>query len=178
MTLISKSEYARHRKVTPAQVTHWLKAGRISIVDGKVDPVASDAMLAKTLNPIQGGKRARHDSKVRENVTPPVQEIHADAVSSAVVADKTVSTQLKRVKLEREAGRLVDRAKYDLATESAFAGLRDQLLAIPRRLSGRLAAETDERRCDELLTAELAKVLNHGADAQEALADAVGETTQ
>lgn len=52
-----KSEYARHRDVTPAMVSHWCNAGRLVLTaDGRVDVVASDRALAETLDPARGGK--------------------------------------------------------------------------------------------------------------------------
>lgn len=181
-TLVLKSEYARHRGVTPAQVTHWLNAGRIRIVDGKVDLGASDAMLAATLDPVRGG-RGGSRAVAGERAAPKnasIQQVppEASAASAAVIADKTASTALKQLKLQRESGRLVNRDAYDLATMAMFAELRDQLLAIPRRLGLVLAAETSGNVCTDLLAAEITKVLNASADTLEAYAERVGETRQ
>lgn len=63
--LLKKSEYAKHRGVSPAMVTHWLGAGRLVLdVSGKrVDVVASDAALAGSLDPSRGGKGGGPNAK-------------------------------------------------------------------------------------------------------------------
>jgi hypothetical protein len=43
------------RRVTPAMVTHWARTGRLAILDGKVDVVASDALLMASLDSRRGG---------------------------------------------------------------------------------------------------------------------------
>lgn len=55
--VMRKGEYARHRAVSAAMVSHWINAGRIALTaDGLVDVVTSDRMLAASNEPSRGGK--------------------------------------------------------------------------------------------------------------------------
>jgi hypothetical protein len=54
--LITKSEYARRRDVSPAMVSHWIRDGRLVLVGNKVDADRSDEALAKWLDTRRGGR--------------------------------------------------------------------------------------------------------------------------
>lgn len=187
--LVSKSDYARHRQVTPAMVTHWAKSARLVLVDGRVDLVATDALLAATLDPTRGGKGGRPAAQrqaapvgasARQEpeapAAPPV--VTETAMSRATAADREASTALKVLRLEREAGRLVNREQYERTTETVFAGLRDAVMAIPGRIGTWLAAESDPRKCMDILKGELVAALNGRAEVEQALAERAIATSQ
>lgn len=190
--LVSKSEYARHRSVSPQMVNHLAKSARLVLVDGKVDLVATDALLAATLDPTRGGKGGRPavqrqavavlstpqspPATRQEPVAPPM--ITETPMSRATAADREASTALKLLRLEREAARLVNREDFERTTEQVFASLRDALMALPVRLAPVLAAERDERRVMDLIRDGIESTLNQRADLEDALAERVGATHQ
>jgi hypothetical protein len=62
MRLISKSAFAKERKVHPSRVTQWIRDGRVTLaVDGRVDADASHARLDNVLDPTKG---VRQDGNV------------------------------------------------------------------------------------------------------------------
>lgn len=184
--VVSKSEYARHRGVSPAMVTHWSKSARLVLVDGKVDLVATDALLAATLDPTRGGKGGRpaaqrEASKAKpaaaDQVTTPAV-ITETPMSRATASDREASASLKMLRLGREAGRLVDRKNFEATTEEVFAAVRDSLMGLPVKLATVLAAATDERRVMDILRDAIEKTLNERADLEDALAERAGATSQ
>jgi len=55
MRLVSKSAFARERKVHPSRVTQWIRDGRVVLTaGGQVDADASHARLDNTLDPTKG----------------------------------------------------------------------------------------------------------------------------
>lgn len=59
-----KGEYARHRGVTAAMVSHWVNAGRLVLTaDGRVDVAASDRALQESLDPARGGKGGKPNGR-------------------------------------------------------------------------------------------------------------------
>src|SRR5262245_9587699 len=68
---MSKAEYARHRRVSPAMVTKLANNGRLVMLpDGTIDAKATDVLLAKVLDPARGGKGGKSDrTKSRATAT-------------------------------------------------------------------------------------------------------------
>ena len=181
--LLSKSEFARHRGVTPAQVTHWIKASppRVVLVGGRVDRDASDALLESTLDRTRGGKGGLTAAAVALN-TPPAGSSGAAGAApagssgvapppaagthlAASIAEKEVGVEIKRIRLRQLGDELVDRAAYMRESQGIAAALRERLAAIGPALGSRLAAETDARRCRAMIDAEVAGALRDMVEA-------------
>ena len=60
VNLITQAEYSKHRGVSEAAVSKAIKAGRISLIDGKIDPVAADAQWARNSRVRAGRGRPGH----------------------------------------------------------------------------------------------------------------------
>jgi len=167
--LISQSEYAKRREVSREAVRQAVAAGRISLIDGKIDPEVADIQWAKnTRNP----KAAFAQPK-------PLLDFAALAAAQAIPVDPALPApdsavtqivydlQLSRAKREhheaniaemrerQKAGELVELAQVHLAYTTLAAQLRAALERIPDKIAPRLAAETDEHTIHTLLLAEL-----------------------
>lgn len=144
---MTQSEYAAYRGVTTGYISHLRKKESLVFTSsGLVDVKATDALLANTLDPLQGGNR--HSQHVRTDV--PDKLSYMDA--------KTREANARAVKAEMEA-ELMARGlvRVDEVEAQAFAcarGARDALMAIPDRLAPLIAAETDAARVHALMTAE------------------------
>src|SRR5689334_10898994 len=93
--LLTQAAYARYRKVTRAMVGKYAKTGRLVIIDGKVDAIASDAILAESLDPSRGGKGGKSGS-----ARPPSG---GAATSRAAVKLMPLPDTYTRVRTHREA---------------------------------------------------------------------------
>jgi hypothetical protein len=170
--LMTQAEYAKHRGVSAVAVHKAVAAGRISTIDGKIDPaVASIQWAANT--------RARAPTKRPESPTqPPASESAppaADDPAPGVKADdywdarsrrETAEAAIAEMKEAEMRGTLIraDAARAAWATKVTAA--RDALLQIPSRLAPVLAAEADMERVTELLEGELRAALLQLSDSR------------
>lgn len=169
MPLISQADYARHRKCSRAAVTDAVKAGRISLIDGKIDPEVADIQwLKNTRNP----KPAPTDEAL---LTAPT------LVADCAITQTAYDLQLSRAKREyheaniaemkerQRAGELVELQQVHLAYTTLAAQLRAALERIPDKLAPRLAAESDEHTVHTLLLTELDQAMMDMAQTAEQL---------
>lgn len=163
-TLVSKSEYARMKGVSPPAVTYWARDGRIVVVDGKVDVEASDALLAKTGHPSHGGKRT--DSAE-------VIELPAGGSRERLLQSQSrradTRAQLDELDLLERKGLLVERARYDEALADGLAPVMSQFETLSARLGPKLVGLTDLRRIQDLIDDEVAKLREETATTLRAM---------
>lgn len=178
--LISQNEYAKQRGVSREAVRQHVAAGRITLFDGKIDPVVADAQWAANVrNP-----RAAFPAKSRPAPPPMVRDTSFDGSAG----DSPYDLQLSRAKREfheaniaemrerQRAGELVEIAAVHLAYTTLAAQLRAALERIPDKLAPRLAAESDEHAIHALLTVELDQALADMARSAEQLPDKLAES--
>lgn len=173
VTLMSQSEYAKHRGVSHVAVHKAIKERRIILIEGKIDPNVADIQWA-------ANTRARAPSSPGAAAIQPAAPGEATGVgftgSGAASADlggegggdsywnsrsrrEQAEASMAEMKQKEMAGELI---RAD-AVRSAWAGkitaARDALLQIPARLGPLLAAESDLVAVTTLLEAELRQVL-------------------
>lgn len=189
---MTKQEYAAHRQVSPAMVTKWRHAGRLVLRGAMVDVAASDALLAQVQDLHRGGKRDRLVSGAQTpagkasgggasaGAGAPPPAAPPPAIVTATVADKEASAGLKRARLYRELGRLVDREHFEAGTQSAAAATQRGVMTLPARLALLVEQEfgVDARRLIPRFEDECRAILNDQAAAIEALADQIESTTR
>jgi hypothetical protein len=199
--LMSKSAYARHRGVSPAMVTHWTKADRIAIVDGKVDAFESDAMLARTLDPARGGKGGKSERPGsrsmngkpggKPNGNPAgfqeqpevVDQVVAPPTAGATFQDararrETFAASLAEVEFRKRVGELVELARVNAGIADMLGMVRRAVQRIPDALATQVAAEGDPRKCRILMSAECERTLSDLAAAIDALPEQLTATRQ
>lgn len=176
MSLISQSEYAKRRDVSREAVRQAVAAGRISLIDGKIDPEVADIQWAKnTRNP----KAAFAQPKPLLDYTPP-PDFHpprTDTSTSPTIYDLQLSrakreyheANIAEMRERQKAGELVELADVHLAYTTLAAQLRSALERIPDKLAPRLTAETDEHTVHALLLAELDQAMMDMAQTAEQL---------
>jgi phage terminase Nu1 subunit (DNA packaging protein) len=161
--LLSQAQYAKHRGVSGVAVHKAVKAGRITLIEGKVDPAVADIQW-------QANTRARISS-AQAPAAPPApkpgddgDEVPSDYWASRARREKA-EAQTAELKLAELQGLLVRADTIRAAHAKRLAGLRESLLQIPSRLAAVLAAETEQAKCHDALQRELhavlASVANH-----------------
>lgn len=167
VTLITQAEYARRRGVDPTSVRDAIKAGRITLIDGKIDPDVADVQWARN-------SRAR----VRTGQEPPVRNPTHPQTHGLPTGDddpitaprlltyeearrrrELAEAQKAELQLAELQGDLIRTADVRAAYAKRAAGLREALLQIPARLAAVVAAEGDQAKCHDILQAELHQVL-------------------
>ena len=175
--LITQAEYARRRGVDPTTVRDAIKAGRITLIDGKVDPAVADIQW-------QRNTRARVNPARAPGSAPAPMPQHQMSLSAAAAAasqpadgpaqadpagesDYWVSrarrehaeADLAELKLAEQNGQLIRVEAIRSALAGVISSTRDSLLQLPARLAPVLAAETDAAKVHDLIQAEIHQAL-------------------
>lgn len=168
VVLVSKAAYARHRGCDEKAVRKAISEGRISTIDGKIDPAVADIQWAQNT-------RARADSKRGAAPNPaadgqgsldadPATDTRGKAAPAAEQGYSDIRTRREAVELERserenakEAGRLIDRDTTERAIFDAFRSLRDAVMVAGQRAAPRLIGLADARDIEMVITEEQRK---------------------
>lgn len=176
MELVSQREYARRRGISHVAVQRAIKAGRISAVDGKVNPEQADREwvqntdLSKPLNRITGDpKRGRPAGKQPEAVELAGEGKASGGGSGYAKARATreiYQAQLARLELERQQGILVRADEVRAAAFDAHRRTRDHLITLPERIAAIVAATTDPAEVQRILDDEIERICHELSSAE------------
>lgn len=172
-TLVTMSAYAKLRGCSHQAVSKAVKRGRISLIDGMVDPEVADIQWARNTSPEQQqrgapaqfeltqhrAQEARQGAQTAANSPPHPEEGSGDLESPALVHEKAdterVRRELLQLELAEKRGELVRVADIERAYAAKLAAAREAHEAIPDRLAAQLAAMSDAAQIHALLTEEL-----------------------
>jgi hypothetical protein len=164
--LMTQAEYAKHRGVSGVAVHKAVKAGRISTIDGKIDPAVADIQWEKNTRarvmprkPESGQSDAGAPVAAASPSEPP-PEGKADDYWDARSRRETAEAAIAEMKEAEMRGLLIRADAVRSALATRISGTRDALLQIPSRLAPVLAAESDMERVIEILEAELRQALS------------------
>ena len=162
---ISKAEYARRRGCSEGAVRRAVRDGRITLIDGKIDPVAADAQWARNTR-VRAGSRPTDDANLQAPMSRGrADEDGEDGYWASKSRREKAEADLAELKLAEQRGLLVRAADIRAAQARRLAALREALLQLPARLAPVLAAEADAGKVHEQLQAELHQVLAHMTEA-------------
>jgi hypothetical protein len=178
--IVTKAEYARHRGVSKAMITRYVKHSRIAIIDGKVDVAASDAMLAKSISPAlggRGGKRGRTDVPGLSESAGSVPG-RADSYNAIRTQRESFVAKTAEVEYRKMVGELVERDRYTAALIENLGPALRRLDTLSARIAFRVAAEQDVRACGIIIDNEIAALRQEISESVLSLASAGGRTKQ
>lgn len=159
--------YAKRRGVTPAAVRKAIKTGRISIMNGKIDPEIADSQWrsntdeTKPRNSVSG-----NPGGLSRTATPPAPASAAPgqalprtgSYAAARAARETFEARLKELDLKVRTGKLISVDEVRIVAFNASRKARDLLLAIPDRVSAVVAGLTDASEVHRVLSEEIRRV--------------------
>lgn len=147
MALVSQRAYARHRGVTHRAVQVAIATGRISTVDGKVDPEVADREWrartdeTKVHNSVSGNPHQRRvqdappmpaGSKAEPD---PAGAAGAKGYAAARTASESVRARLLMLEYKKKSGEVVPAEDVRVGAFNAARRARDLLAAIPDRVA-------------------------------------------
>jgi hypothetical protein len=191
--LLTFTAYARRIGVSQQYVSKLVAQGKLpTTAERLIDPAVADLALRGTrdpaMQPVVDANAARRAAGRPGHMTgggagagarggagippaaPPVAVL--PTIASATAADREASAQLKRLRLDREAGRLCEVERVIAAAGDVFASVRAAVEPLPYRL-GPMLVGLDERRAITVLEGEFARILSDLADAVEALPESL-----
>lgn len=173
--LITRAEYARRRGCSGAAVTLAVQGGRLTLIDGKIDPVRADvewaqksasragsAPAAKATRPIRAAKPKRAPQ------APPTPPETDDPIEGHGAVPDYQKSRARREAAEADKaemavavlrGELIEKAGMRAELGKQFGAIREGLLSLPGRLAPVLAAETGLSAVQVLLDTEIRAVL-------------------
>mgnify|MGYP000651518381 CR=1 FL=1 len=163
--LLSFSEYAKHRKVTPAAVSQAVASGRITpVVDTRgrrrIDPEIADMQWSKNTDPMQSERASGTRSAAKspdggggggENGSPYWDARTRREQSEAAMAE---------MKQGQMAGELVERSRVEAAACAYGRMIRDSVLGVPTKIAPGVSHLTDPWEIEQLISAALRQVLD------------------
>jgi len=177
--LISQREYARRRGISNVAVHRAVTSGRISTVDGKIEPALADREWrentdqSKPRNRITG--RPKH-SRVHGAPSEPMDlgdseasyggNAAATGYAKARAARELYQAQLAKLELDRQRGDLVRADEVRLGAFNMARKARDELIALPERLSATLAATQTAQEVQSILEEEIERICDEISDAE------------
>jgi hypothetical protein len=151
-------------------VQNAIASGRITLIDGKVDPEIADVQWERRTDLVQQGRGASGGAGTPvqpagegERSTPPngaQRGTYFDNKSRRELAE----AQLSELELREKMGELVRKSDVSRETFTLYRTLRDRFEGVPDRVSSILAAEPDSEKVHSLLSAEIKTALREIAD--------------
>ena len=149
--LVSRKEYARRRGVSPNAVRYAIETGRITLVNGKLDPKRADREWrqntdqSKPRNSVTGRPGAGVGGRRRVPLT--YQEARARR--------ERVKAEREELELQIRRGAFLRRVDVERAAFEVGRRVRDQMIALPDKLDATLAASTDPAEVHRILLEEI-----------------------
>lgn len=170
--LISQREYARRRGVSPNAVNKAVKAGRISLVNGKIDPYQADRDWIRTTDQSRPRNRITGRPKASRESTAPSTPMDLDGQGEkddgsngsrpnyaiARAKREEAQAQLAELELEHRRGELLRVKEVRAAAYTTARQARDQLIALPDRVSAILAGVADPTEIHRILEDEIDRI--------------------
>jgi hypothetical protein len=178
---MGRNEYARHRGVAPNAVTKAVKDGRIKAAvqfEGDrikaIDWRKADELWARNTDPVEAGKSDKIIMPLRAAAAPGGEQKPQGDDSVEDGGDRAdphgfyegrarrmqVQAEEAELDLMERKGLLVSAKGVQDHVFEIFRQVRDRVQNVPARIAPRLAAESDTTRVDQLLSDEIALVLD------------------
>ena len=136
--LLKQTEFAKHKGVTEAYISAWIKRDEVPLVNGKLDLEVADRYW---------NKRPRNRAKMVDFNTARTQKMIAEARSAEMNADEL-------------QGKLVRTDSVVQAWERSFSKIKTRLQALPTRIGPQMAIQPDPKLCTAQLKTEIGRILN------------------
>ena len=158
--LLTQTEYAQRRGCKQPHVNRLVKAGIIQLVQGRIDPEQADRAIADSEDPSRAEFRRGKGRPATQGTQP-----SETSVTAAKIRQINIATALKNLILKEKIGTLVIADVERTKGFEAAQQVKDGLFNIVDRLSPLLAAETDEVRIRDMLSAEFMELCEGLANA-------------
>jgi hypothetical protein len=172
--LVSLREYARRRSISHVAVIRAIRSGRISTVGGKIDPKVADREWRENTDPSKPRSRItgrpNHRRRPGEPSTPMnldgygASDTTAAGYARARAARELYRAQLPKLELDCRRGILVRADEVRLGAFNVARKARDQLIALPGRMSARIAAAGDPVEIRRILKEEIERICREIVD--------------
>lgn len=177
--LISQREYARRRGISNVTVHEAVKSGRISTVDGKIDPEVADREWRENTDQSKPRNRITGRPKLARVPGEPSEPMDfgddahggngtGSGYAKARAARELYQAQLAKLELDRQRAILVRADEVRVGAFNMARKARDQLIALPERVAAILAATQEPAEVQRILEEEIEWICQEIGDAERA----------
>ena len=179
MIYLTKSEFAARRGWSKSYVSKLASQDRLVLADdGKVDVVATEALLAESADPSKAAVAARHEeNRVERDVRSPLQPGGDTPAVQPLVQQPGKGLDFQKARAHREfylaqlaeaefnkvQGNLVERKAVEDAAFAAGRTLRDLMFGLAPQLAAELAGMSDSWEIEKRLTGAFRQVFEDAA---------------
>jgi flagellar biosynthesis/type III secretory pathway protein FliH len=144
--LLSMSAYAKKRDVSYELIRRYCKEGRITLTDGKIDPIAADQELADSVQ-LNGNSKLNKGEDEKIN--------HTLDFNKAKARREKYKADLAELELQEKLGKLISIVQVQKEAEDLYRKYRDQMLNVVIRATKKLLGETSEFKFRKVLKKEI-----------------------
>ncbi|MBK9362987.1 MAG: hypothetical protein IPM99_18735 [Rubrivivax sp.] len=137
-----------------------VRDGRISLIDGKIDPVAADAQWSRNTR-VRAGSRPTDDANLVAGGTPASRDDEDSTTGYWTAKSKreAAEAEIAELKLAELQGNLVRADAVRAAMAKRVAAVREALLQLPARVVPLLVADSSPAAMDHTLRTEIVAAL-------------------
>lgn len=163
--LLSRRAYARHRAErglvggTHTAVNDAVRSGRITLIDGKIDPEVADIQWAGKTDAVQQARGATGGHAPRPGAQSPAPTGDREGYFATKERRERAEAELAELDLRERRHELVRVADVERETFLTHRTLRDQFSGVADRIAPIVAAESDVTKCHEIIAGEIRAVL-------------------
>lgn len=167
VNLMTQSEYALHRGCSAVAVHKAVKGGRISLINGKIDPTVADIQWQQNTRARQSNqtRAAEPDLLASADVAPapaagpaqapaPQQAPADNGYNEARTRRERAEAEEAEMRTAKIRGTMVLREDVDRAMFEILREVRDRLTACARRVASEVATIATAEGCETVLDRE------------------------
>ena len=162
--LITQAEYARRRGVDPTTVRDAIRAGRITLIDGKIDEDVANIqwerntrarITAKAANAGQASLDPTPAGRPPGQAEPPAAPMGDSAYSDARTKRERAEAERAELEVGKLAGRLVEVQSVEAGVFEVVRGLRDRVMSCTAEAASAVLGLADVREIELKLAEHL-----------------------
>ena len=124
--------YAERRGCDVSAVSRQVAKGRISLIEGKIDPEVADIQWERTTRPRADASKQKPD---KETTAPPADDPAApEGYWESRSRREKAEADTSEIELAKLIGTLIERTGVEMAIDTAFRQTRDAIMAVPDKL--------------------------------------------
>lgn len=156
--LVSKAAYARHRGCDEKAVRKAINEGRISLIDGKIDPAVADIQWARNTRARVSQSAQASQLQLDQDVDQDVATAKTSSAEPGYMAFRSrreeADAQIAEMKAAEMRGTMLMRQDVDRAMFEIGREIRDRLAACSKRIGAEVVAAQTAEACEAIVERE------------------------
>ena len=156
VNLMTQAEYAKHRRCSGVAVFKAVRAGRISLIDGKIDAAVADIQWAKNTR-VRAVNRKQDDEPVQPQAAGQNPAMAPGGIDDYLVSRsrrEAAEASIAEMKECEMRGKYLLKTEVDAAVFEVARAMRDGLTNCARRIAADVAAINNAEDCEVVIDRE------------------------